>query len=116
MGGQLCMIENNIDGQIVIVTGSSGGIGLEIVKELCRRGAHVIMACRNMEKTEKIKHIIKREFPMSVVYVRYLDLRSFDCVRRFVKDIGEIILSKIFTKIKFIFNKFQNVNLTWLIF
>lgn len=89
MGGQLCPIDNNIDGQVVIVTGSSGGIGLEIVKELCRRGAHVIMACRDLEKTEKIKHLLKKEMPSCVVYVRYLDLRSFDCIRRFVNVIGK---------------------------
>lgn len=85
MGGQICMLSNNINGQIVIVTGSSGGIGLEIVKELCRRGARVIMACRDIKKTEKIIELIKQEQPKANVCVRYLDLLSFDNIRRFVK-------------------------------
>lgn len=44
-----------MDGKTVIVTGCTSGIGKETAKELANRGARVIMACRNVEKADKVK-------------------------------------------------------------
>lgn len=43
----------NVDltGKIAIVTGSSAGVGKETAKKLALRGATVIFACRNKDKT-----------------------------------------------------------------
>lgn len=87
MAGQSSPSTNNIDKQIVIVTGSSGGIGFEITKELCARSAHVIMACKDMPKAEQARDLIKKNQENANVECRYLDLKSFDCVRRFVRSI-----------------------------
>lgn len=46
-----------MDGKTVIVTGCTSGIGKETAKELAKRGARVIMACRSMEKAEKVQGI-----------------------------------------------------------
>lgn len=49
--------KTRMDGKTVIVTGCTSGIGKETAKELAKRGARVIMACRSMEKAEKVQGI-----------------------------------------------------------
>lgn len=115
MSGQRCPNDNQIKGQIVIITGGNSGIGYEIAKALASRGGRVIMACRNIQAGEKAASSIKRELgcraadtssqPQDIsdksantksttsrkdkffVEVRYLDLRSFDGVHRFAGNI-----------------------------
>ncbi|CAL9625030.1 hypothetical protein SUDANB58_05924 (plasmid) [Streptomyces sp. enrichment culture] len=40
-------------GRIALVTGASGGIGLETARVLASRGAHVILACRGAERARE---------------------------------------------------------------
>ncbi|KAM7541972.1 hypothetical protein Aperf_G00000008108 [Anoplocephala perfoliata] len=50
-----CYELGRLDGKLAIVTGASAGIGKETAAELARRGANVIMACRNIDKAESAK-------------------------------------------------------------
>jgi len=68
------------------VTGSSSGIGLQMTKKLLAMDYHVIMACRNKEKTLQVLKSIQEETGKDHVEFMQLDLASFESVRRFVKE------------------------------
>lgn len=63
-------------GRTALVTGASGGIGLETARVLADRGAHVLLACRSMERGRAAAARIGG----STEVVR-LDLASLDSVR-----------------------------------
>ncbi|MEL6927702.1 MAG: protochlorophyllide reductase [Cyanobacteria bacterium J06600_6] len=68
----------------VVVTGASSGVGLYAAKALCDRGWHVVMACRNLPKTEKVAAEVG--LPQDKYSIIHLDLSSLDSVQKFVAD------------------------------
>jgi len=84
--GKMCKSEARLDGKVVIVTGSTAGIGLETARDLATRGAKVIMACRNLEKAKPILADIKTTSGNENVYVLKLDLCSLKSVVEFVNE------------------------------
>ncbi|KAF2354663.1 Short-chain dehydrogenase/reductase SDR [Trinorchestia longiramus] len=82
-----CHSTNRLDGKLVIVTGASAGIGVETALDMARRGARVIMACRNLEKAQKVADKIIKETGNEKVIVKKLDLASLASVRAFANDI-----------------------------
>jgi NAD(P)-dependent dehydrogenase (short-subunit alcohol dehydrogenase family) len=73
-------------GKISIVTGANSGLGFEEAKALTRKGAPVVMACRNLEKAEEAKDNILSEFPEVSLEIMHLDLSDLSSIRKFVKD------------------------------
>ncbi|XP_071919381.1 short-chain dehydrogenase TIC 32, chloroplastic-like isoform X1 [Coffea arabica] len=73
-------------GLTAIVTGASSGIGTEITRVLVLRGAHVIMAVRNVDVGRKVKEAILKEIPNAKIEVMELDLSSMASVRNFASE------------------------------
>lgn len=44
-----CKSKSNLEGRVFIITGANSGIGKEVAKELAKRKATVILACRNLQ-------------------------------------------------------------------
>ena len=72
-------------GRIAVVTGANSGLGLISTRELARKGARVVMACRNMEKAEKARDDLRAELPESLLDVMELNLADLSSVRRFTE-------------------------------
>ncbi|XP_077556810.1 retinol dehydrogenase 12-like [Haemaphysalis longicornis] len=83
----MCQSQASMEGKTVIVTGATSGIGLKTAKELARRKARVILACRNVEKANSIAQKIQDDTKQAVV-VKKLVLNSFESVRSFCEDIN----------------------------
>lgn len=81
--------KTRMDGKTVIVTGCTSGIGKETAKELAKRGARVIMACRNVDNATKIKDAIIESTKNNKVVLKKLDLSSFESIRSFSDDINK---------------------------
>lgn len=72
----------SIQGQRVVITGASSGIGLVTARELAKAGAHVVLACRSEAKTQPILEDLQRQFGPNAASYLPLDLSSFTSVRR----------------------------------
>ncbi len=74
------------DQHVVLVTGSTSGLGREVARRLASDGAHVIVHGRNVERGEEVVREIEREGEGSARFYR-ADLASFAQVRDFAEAI-----------------------------
>ena len=72
-------------GRTFVVTGASAGLGLETARILAHRGAHVVLAVRNVEKGEAAAATMRGQ-----VEVRRLDVSDLGSVRAFAADIDRL--------------------------
>ena len=68
-------------GRIAVVTGANRGLGFEVARELARKGAHVVMACRDLPKAEAARRAILAEIPSASLELQEIDLASLVSVR-----------------------------------
>ncbi|HLS76209.1 MAG TPA: oxidoreductase [Nocardia sp.] len=69
-------------GRTFVVTGANGGLGAVTAKALAAKGAHVIMACRDLAKAERVAAEIGPRAD-----VRRLDLADLSSVRAFADGV-----------------------------
>ncbi|GAB2235655.1 hypothetical protein Droror1_Dr00026087 [Drosera rotundifolia] len=79
-------------GLTVIVTGGAGGIGIETSRVLALRGAHVIIAARNLEAAKQAKETILQNNQSARVDVLQLDLASIKSIKEFADNFNALKL------------------------
>jgi NAD(P)-dependent dehydrogenase (short-subunit alcohol dehydrogenase family) len=68
-------------GRTAVVTGANTGLGYETATALAAKGAHVVLAVRNLEKGKAAADLIARAHPGASVAIQQLDLTSLDAIR-----------------------------------
>nr|XP_055066709.1 retinol dehydrogenase 12 isoform X1 [Misgurnus anguillicaudatus] len=86
IAGGVCKSRARLDGKTVVVTGANTGIGKETAREMARRGARVVMACRDITRAENAADSIRRSTGNGNVVVRHLNLASLYSIREFAKE------------------------------
>lgn len=83
--GRFSSLKKSMRGKVIIVTGSSAGIGKETALQLIEDGAQVVFACRNKEKTMQVINSIVDENRHRAHFLE-LNLSSFKSVDKFVEN------------------------------
>lgn len=76
----------DLNGKKVIVTGANSGLGFEASKMFSEKSAHVVMACRSLEKGKKARKKIERKVEEASLEVRKIDLASLESVKDFAQE------------------------------
>lgn len=79
----------DLSGKLALVTGASGGLGLETARALAARGATVVLAARSREKSEAALRGIRERVPGARLESQELDLASLASVRRSARSFLE---------------------------
>ena len=74
-------------GRVAIITGANTGLGLETAKALADKGAHVVLAVRNLDKGNQAVSQITAKSPNAVVALQQLDLTSLQAIREAAEEI-----------------------------
>jgi len=74
--------------RLVVITGSSSGIGKETARVLAGKHASVIIAARNLKKAQGVADAILGEFAKADVTVRELDLSDLASVEKFADSVA----------------------------
>ncbi|KAK4875262.1 hypothetical protein RN001_011684 [Aquatica leii] len=74
-------------GKTALVTGANTGIGFYTAQDFAKRGARVILACRDLSKAEEAKSKIIEATGNPNVVVKIVDLSSLASVRKFAVEI-----------------------------
>ena len=77
-----------LEGKVCLVTGTTGGIGLEIARGLARRGAHVILHGRTIERAEAVGASIRQRNKNVQLETVGADLGSLAEVREMAKEVA----------------------------
>ncbi|XP_042366235.1 retinol dehydrogenase 12, like [Plectropomus leopardus] len=77
-----------LDDKTVLITGANTGIGKETAIDLAKRGAKIIMACRDMERAQAAaKEVIENSGNENVICMK-LDLADSKSIREFAEAIN----------------------------
>lgn len=75
-----------LSGKVAVVTGANSGLGFETAKALALKDAHVVLACRNLEKAETAQTALWQVAPHAAIDIKQLDLADLRSVQTFSRE------------------------------
>lgn len=78
----------DLTGKRAIITGANSGLGLQSAIALARKGAEVVLACRDEQRGRKAVEVVRELSGSASVEVRLLDLASLASVRAFADGLS----------------------------
>uniref|UniRef100_A0A158P9X0 SDR family NAD(P)-dependent oxidoreductase n=1 Tax=Angiostrongylus cantonensis TaxID=6313 RepID=A0A158P9X0_ANGCA len=82
----------DLTGQTILITGTTAGIGTETARALALRGAHIVMANRNIVQAEALKNRLLAEKPDAKIDLIACDLSSLQSVQAAANEYKEKLL------------------------
>jgi len=82
-------LEVDLAGRTCLVTGANAGLGRVAALELAKRGADVVLGCRNAERGREAVESIQKESGHSGVRMEIVDLSDLDSVRALAARLPE---------------------------
>ena len=80
---------NNCNDKIVVITGANSGLGFETMRVLASKGAHIVMACRSIERASNARDKVINEFKDSKIDILEYDQSSFASIDNFIVKLKE---------------------------
>ncbi len=80
----------SLNGKTVAVTGTTGGLGRELVRFLCRLHANVILLDRNAERSENLQNELIADYPNIEITRITVDLADFESVKTATESLKQI--------------------------
>jgi NAD(P)-dependent dehydrogenase (short-subunit alcohol dehydrogenase family) len=74
-------------GRVAVITGANSGLGLATAAALAAKGAHVVMAIRNLDKGKQAAAEITTLTPRADIALQRLDLSSLDSIHTAATDL-----------------------------
>ena len=75
-------------GRVALVTGANSGLGFHTSLELARRGARVLMACRNAGRAEAAMQRLQESVPHAQAELLRLDLASLASIHAAAAEVA----------------------------
>lgn len=79
----------DLTGRTAVITGANSGLGLEMTREMARKGARVVMACRSRGRAERAAADVRAGVPDADLTIELLDLARLDSVKHFAGRFSE---------------------------
>jgi NAD(P)-dependent dehydrogenase (short-subunit alcohol dehydrogenase family) len=76
----------DLSGRLAIITGATGGLGLETALGLAGAGAEVVLVGRNPAKGRDAAALIRDRHPAARVWFEQVDLASLDSIKEFADE------------------------------